>query len=642
MRILISTSILLISFSFSVYAQGIADTTDILPDSLVVADTLIIRDTLSLKEEIIVDDPAIYYSKYLYEFSYQINRDVFIRNDYTYTGNFLEPFQFNFIRHLGTPGQSHETFIYGVGFKGVSYLQDGILINDRLNNSLDLNLVQSEDIETIEIIPSPRGFLYGTQNNPVAVNFITRDFIPPQPYSRIKYYQGSYGEAMVDGSFNALVSRKLQFSFDVTNRKYDSSYTNTAFSTWMAKVRARYYFDNNLFLTANYNYADKQSGNWQGIDADSILRSGVPVETLLYEPDFAPVVNSFGKTNELLHNTSLRVTSIQSEDSRTEFTLYHQFYELKNGFNLYNAESDNSTLGINVSQNLGFNPFSIYSAFVYENNKVDFPNSDLQGITYKNNTFALSGNISVNLLEKISPSVFFKYKRIVSDDSPMSFGAKSLIGYGSDLTYQPIQSVTFYIGYSEFEKLIFNDRKTKNFEIAATYKYENQSADLRYFNRNKADIWQYSGGEENMITGNLSGIGLSGTTNYSYLLLEAFASKYFESKDDLREYSLFIVPEYTFSAGLYFKGNLFEDNLNLKSGIKFTHIGKRFLPLIWRSSVKVDQINRLDFILSGEIRKAAIVYFTIENFLDKKYYITPYYPMPGISLRFGLAWEFLN
>lgn len=642
MQIFISTFTLLIGFLFPVYAQGIADTTDILPDSLVIADTLIIGDTLSLKEEIIVEDLVIFFPKYLYEHSYQFNRDVFIRNDYTYTGNFLEPFQFNFIRYLGTPGQYHETFIYGVGFNGVSYLQDGILINDRLSNALDLNLVQSEDIETIEIIPSPRGFLYGPVNNPVAVNFITRDFIPPQPYSRIKYYQGPYGEAFVDGSFNALVSRKLQFSFDVTNRKYDSSYTNTAFSTWMAKVRARYYFDNNLFLTANYNYVDKQTGNWQGVDADSILRIGVPIETLLYETDFAPVVNRFGKTNELLHNASLRVTSIQSEDSKTEFTLYHQFYELKNGFNFYNTESDNTTLGINISQNLGLNPFNIYSAFVYENNKVDFPNSDSQGITYKNNTFTFSGNISVNLLEKITPSVFFKYKRIVSDDSPMSFGAKSLIGYGSDLTYQPIQSVTFYIGYSEFEKLIFNERKTKNFEAGITYKSENHYADLRYFNRNNADIWQYLGGEENIITGNLSGLGFSGSANYSYFLLEVFASKYFKSKEDTREYSLFIVPEYTFSAGLYFKGNLFEDNLNLKSGLRFTHIGKRFSPLIWRSSVKVDQINRLDFILSGEIRKAAIVYFTIENILDKQYYITPYYPMPGISLRFGLAWEFLN
>jgi outer membrane receptor protein involved in Fe transport len=216
---------------------------------------------------------------------------VFLRNDYTYTGNLIEPFQFNFIRNLGTPGQANETFIYGVGIDGISYLQDGILINDRKDNLLDLNLVQSEDIETIEILPSPRGFLYSPFNNPVTVNFITRDFIPSQPYSRIKYYQGPYGEAMVDGGFNALFSRNFLFSFDVTNRKYDSSYTNTAFSTWMAKVRARYYFTSNLYLSATYNYVDKQTGNWQGVDADSILRSGIPLDDLLYEPDFAPVIN---------------------------------------------------------------------------------------------------------------------------------------------------------------------------------------------------------------------------------------------------------------------------------------------------------------------------------------------------------------
>ncbi|MFO7526389.1 MAG: putative porin, partial [Ignavibacteriaceae bacterium] len=102
------------------------------------------------------------------------------------------------------------------------------------------------------------------------------------------------------------------------------------------------------------------------------------------------------------------------------------------------------------------------------------------------------------------------------------------------------------------------------------------------------------------------------------------------------------VPEYSFNVGLYFRGNLFEDNLNLKSGLKFSYIGEHISPTNWIGRFKVDQAYRLDFILSGEIRKAAIVYFTIENLLDRKYYITPYYPMPGISLRFGLAWEFLN
>ncbi len=650
MRIFIRTFLLFIGFSLPVSAQGITDTTDILPDTLVLADTLTINDTLtvidtlSLKEQVFVYDTAIYFPKYLYEHSYQINRDVFIRSDYLYTGNLLEPFQFNFIRHLGTPGQVNETFIYGVGFNGISFLQDGLLINERLNNLLDLNLVQSEDIETIEIIPSPRGFLYGPLNNPVAVNFIPRDFISMQPYSRIKYYQGPYGEAMVDGSFNALFSRKFQFSFDVTNKKFDSSYTNTAFSTWMAKVRARYYFTSNIYLSATYNYADKQTGNWQGIDADSILRSGIPLDDLLYEPDFAPVVNYFEKRDDQLHNTSLRFTSIQSENSRTELTLYHQFKESKIGL----REFDNTSLGINLDQSIGIKPFNIYSALIYEQNKFEnwYRGGNLiipPGYNkWNKNFFAVSGAVSLDVLEDITPTVFIKYSGISRDMGDTQISDDSYIGYGADINYRPNEKFSYYIGYSEFEKELFKMYKTKTLEAGFTYKSGNHFADIRYFRRTNTGIWLFISGEDQFFVGNLSGVGLSGKTSYSFLLLEVTASKYFESKEHKPLKSLLTVPEYSFSAGLYFKGNLFEDNLNLKSGIKFNYTGKRIEPEGWMNGIKVDPLSRFDFILSGEIRKAAIIYFTIENILDKKYFVTPYYPMPGISLRFGLAWEFLN
>lgn len=642
----------MIGFSFSFYAQEVTDTTGILPDTLVINDTLTINDsltiidTLLLKDEVSAYDTAIYFPTNLYEHSYQISRDVFLRNDYTYTGNFLEPFQFNFTRNLGTPGQVNETFIYGIGFNGISFLQDGILINDRRDNLLDLNLVQSEDIETIEIIPSPRGFLYGPMNNPVIVNFITRDFIPPQPYSRIKYYQGPYGEAMVDGSFNALVSRNFQFSFDVTNRKYDSSYTNTAFSTWMAKVRARYYFTSNLYLSATYNYADKQTGNWQGVDADSILRSGIPLDNLLYEPDFAPVVNRFGKREDLLHNTSLRFTSIQSENSRTELTLYNQFRESKIGL----WEFDNTSLGINLNQSFGIKPFNIYSALNYERNKLEnwYKGEDLilpPGYgKWNKNFFALAGSISLDLLENITPSVFGKFKGVSKSYNDGHTNDESLIGYGADINYKLTGSLRLYIGYSEFEMTKHIDKKTNNFETGITFITENYFVDLKYFARNNTNIFLRTPLEfiDNYKYFDLRGIGLSSDVKFWVIQFESSLSAYFPV-----EQNLYQIPKFNFRGGLYFRGFLFEENLNLKSGLRFTYLGELNsftgeYPIYNVPKQLVEPSYNLDFILSGEIRKAAIIYFTIENILDRKYFVTPYYPMPGISLRFGLAWEFLN
>lgn len=636
--------IIFLASSFLLFSQEINDTAIVIRDSLIISDTLTVNDSLFIKDYVEVYDTAIIYPKHLYQNSFKVERDVFLRNDYRYTGNLIEPFQFNFIKDLGLPGQSNETFIYGVGFDGISYLMDGMLINDRNFNRLDLNLVQSEDIETIEILPSPRGFLYSPFNNPVTVNFITRDFIPPQPYSRIKYYQGPYGEAMVDGSFNALFSKNFQFSFDVTNRKYDSSYANTAFSTWQAKAKAKYFFNNNFYLTASYNYVTRTTGLWEGVNRDSIVSLGSSLEELLYEPDFAPVNSPFKKQDDLVHFSTLRLTSVQSENSRTELTLFQSFKEMKIENNTY-AEYDNSTIGVNLGQQITFSPISIYLKGDYERNVLENwmrLRSDSYFIqSYTKNFlsfYSFSGSASLNVIDNFVPSVFYKssssnFKSVELNNDFLSSG------FGADVIYKPINSLSLYIGYSLFDKTYLEDDKTNSFETGITYKTENIFSDLKYFKRDNSNFYVQNKSEFNGRFANFdfNGIALSANLIYWYLQFETSSSAYFANSGELNS-----VPDYRFTGGLYFRGNLFEDNLNLKSGLKFTYTGEINLITEQYGLLVVDPSYKLDFILSGEIRKAAIVYFTVENILDRKYFITPYYPMPGISLRFGLAWEFLN
>lgn len=178
----------------------------------------------------------------------------------------------SYTRDYGFIGQPNEIMLYGVGFDGISYLEDGVLRNNRLQNLLDLNNLQSESIDSIEVIPSPRGFLYGTINNPVSINFLTRDFISPQPYSRIKYYQGPSGEAMIDAIFNEKIYNKFNIFFDVTNRKYDTtaSYTNSSFSTWQAKTQLKYFLSNKINITGTYEFVHSNVGLNGGVNIDMI------------------------------------------------------------------------------------------------------------------------------------------------------------------------------------------------------------------------------------------------------------------------------------------------------------------------------------------------------------------------------------
>lgn len=643
---LIKTIIVFITASFLIYSQEINDTSVVVIDSSIVNDSLAVNDSLTIKDSVIVYDSLIAYPKNLAENSFLIERDIFLRNDYRYAGNFIEPFQFNFIRDLGIIGQPNESLIYGVGFNGISYLMDGILYNDRRLNSLNLNLLQSEDIETIEIVPLPRGFLFGPLNNPVTVNIITRDFIPSEPYSRIKYYQGPDGEAMFDGSFNSRFSKSLQISFDVTNRKYDSSYTNTAFSTWQAKIKAKYNFSNNFYLTAAFNHTAQNTGLWSGVNADSIISPGIPLNNLLYDSDFAPVINTTLKQKDLLNFSTIRLTNIQNENSRTEVSLYHSFKETKIENPNY-LEYDNTTFGVNINQTFKRSIFYFYLAGNYEKNALEEwyrYSAEMETISgyekYFTTFFSASGLISADITDRLKPSAFFKISNAYREYySPGTDIVSS--GIGVDVKYLPADYVVLYAGFSLFDKSFHENDKTNVFELGARYSLENILADLKYFRMDNTNITKVSRIHSiNPVLhniGNMSGLGLSLNVSYLFLQLETSTAAYFANEGDLNS-----VPDFSFIGGMYYRGNLFEDNLNLKAGVKFTYYGNINSITEYYGFLSVDPSNKLDFILSGEIRKAAIIYFTWENLLDNQYYITPYYPMPGRSIRFGLAWELWN
>lgn len=642
--ILFRTLIVFLTAAYSLFAQVTSDTTKTDNGSLIIADSVDVNDTLAAKDISVITDSTLFLQSPLYQNSFFITREVFLKNDYTYTGDIINPFQFSFLKDLALPGQPNESFVYGAGHNGISFLLDGIFYNDRQSNNLDLYLIQNEDIDRIEVVPSPRGFLYGPVNNPAAVNFITRDFFTTQPYSRIKYFQGPDGEAMVDGSFNAAFSRNFHFSFDVTNYKYDSTYLNTGFSIWLAKVKAKYFFSNKLFFSATYNFADKNTGLWGGVNRDSIVSGGLMLEDLWYEPNLAPVNHPFRKKDDLLHFTSAKLVYLPGQLSRTELNAYHSFKESKTENSSYN-EYDNTTFGADIKQTLSFSPLVLSFSGDYERNILENWQrfySQPYSIKSYNKGFLNLAAFSVIALMQLSrtliPSVFYKVSnsKIKSAETEADYTSS---GYGADIAYSPLDNFSIYLGYSEFEKSFLSDDKTKNFEAAVVLNSENLFGDLRYFRRENTNlfthpvVWPFV--EEETV--NISGLGFSAVLKLWYLQIETQTSAYFANDNEL-----YHVPELSFTGGLYFKGKLFENNLDLKSGFKFNHKGKITSVTDEYGILNIDPFYTIDFVLSGEINKSAIVYFTIENLLDKQYYITPYYPMPGISLRFGLAWEFLN
>jgi hypothetical protein len=193
--------ICLVVISFNLFAQfDTLETKQNLSDSTVsVQDTIKISDTtVTRQQKVLIPINSLPFLDLIATQNFFINKENFYFSDYRYTADIFTNYLPAYKRSLGFVGQPEELSIYGFGFNSISYFENGILLNHRIKNSYNLNLFQNEDIDSIEVIPLTRGFLYGIFNNSVSVNFITKDFIPEEPYTRIKYIEGPYGEGFID------------------------------------------------------------------------------------------------------------------------------------------------------------------------------------------------------------------------------------------------------------------------------------------------------------------------------------------------------------------------------------------------------------------------------------------------------------
>ncbi len=617
------------------------DTSFVSGDSLriVTTDTTSVIDSLSTLQKIQPDTLVPITVRILSGESTIIGRKTFLFTPYRYTGDLLRPLSLSFTKDLGFIGQPHEIFIYGVGGRGVSFLQDGVLWNNRYSNSLDLNLVQSEDIDSIEIVPSPRGFLYGPYNNPVAVNFIMRDFLSPEPYTRIRYYEGPNGEAMIDGKFNAQIAKRWNLSFQASNRSVDETYKNTDLSIWQANAKLKYFLSNSVNITGFYSFVSSSIGLNGGIDIDSVRKITSDVNSVIYDPA-APVVYPNRILDILQHNFGLRTLVKPFDNSQLDLSLYYHYIldELRDLQDTLEIADDIETKSygafIKYSQRIDLLSFKISS--IYEKNKSYQNNKNVNSSYYEDsfNYLAFSSVLTLNLFDdKLKPSVFYKYY-----DLHLEGFNSGRSGAGVDIEYEPTKNLSFYAGISKHSGHSIHDRKA--LEIGGKFSNSNVLIDVRFID-NEYDLY-----DRKIVAGptpavvlpstKVSGFGLNLNYQYWKILIETNTSYYFNDNKVIG------VPELQFTGGLYLKSKFFDDNLNLKSGFTFYYTGKRSSFSGEWGFVDVEPTNKIDFILIGEIQELAIVYFVWENLFDNQYFITPYYPMPESSIRFGLSWELFN
>lgn len=615
---------------------SLADTVRIIPK-----DSLALIDSLKPKPTSKPDTLISIYQKPLDAQGYFIDRGKFDFMDYRYSGDILKFFNLDYSRDYGTIGQPNETFLYGIGNNGISYFDDGIMQNNRLQNTFDLNNIQTEEMDSIEVAPLPRGFLYGAFSNPVSVNFISKDFLPPKPYTRIKYYQGPNGEAMIDGLFNQKIYNKFDIFFDFTNRKTDLSYVNTSYSSWLIKLKIKYYLNSKINIIGTYGFENSTVGLNGGVNVDTLIKTNANVDSTLYSEIIAPVNFRTRNQSYKFHYFNLRLLSNYFDNSLTDLNLYYKFdnTELNQYIDTLSKTVDkNKIYGVSLKQDYRRDLFDFQLNGVYEVSNLKYyslTDSTFNYYPVNYNDFSASAVASLHLLDSsLVPSVFYKISNESGNIySPESNGTYN--GIGADITYKTSGWLKFYLGYSNF-KTGAQSNYSQSFETGVTSQIDNLFADVKLFKRKDLHLNnQYLFlNDTNQISPDLTGIGANINLLVWKFLFETQTSYY--TTDNSSEL-LYLFPKINFTGGVYYRNILFNNSLNLKTGVVYSFMGKR------NSSVGEISSNwKLDFTVAGEIQKVAMVYFTWENLFDNTYYIVPYYPMFRRGIRFGITWELFN
>ena len=587
--------------------------------------------------------------------------------NYRYLGNVLSNIPFGMLNDFGSLGAPNEANLYNLGFGNISVIIDNISISGIRNASNDLNIFQTEEINSISIEPLSRGFLHGFSNNPSSLIIETNDTLKSKPITRLRYYQAPNEEGFVDAMFSARVLPKLALAMRLTNSSIDENYSNTEFGAWQFNVKGIYKFTDSIFAKLNFNHAKLTTPLNGGIDISQLevtSNTGLNFYSTEFPVNFSDRNKSTTNNDVtgLLHGKLLPFGYSRISFSFSEFEESLQYTIDTTSSKLDNYSRSLSSTFINK---LSINNFSSTLNAGYE--KLDLKMDEIFPKTELNNYYA-SISVHHNFLNKsITPSIFGKYSY---------FNQQSALGLGADILFRPINNMKLLVGYSNFEKPLspiesqyLDATEIPSYKVLFTsinFGRKNYRAGLSYFNitsnnnilpvNNNAansDDLTYVFDEKSIN----SGINFNSNIEFWNILTTANINYYWqnESQFETQENILSI------NAGIFYVDTLYNDNLNLKTGFifklfdnpnyaiyNFQHMRSAGYRIVDEAinklslqSVLNDKM-RVDFYLAGRIQDAATFYFIYENILGNNYFIVPYYPMPEGGMRIGISWDFLD
>lgn len=565
-----------------------------------------------------------------------------------------------FFRDLGSPGQFSSLSIDGVGARGIAVLADGVPLQDPMSGAFDLNLYPFEHASRIEFISGTRAFVYAFNGTGGVINMVSRSSHAIHPFSRIRFTEGAYGFSSLDALVTQDVVRNVNITIGLEHSTTGGRYTNSNYDLWNGRIKIRYNPANRLNLYCSEMYNQTRLGLFGGV-VDTI-----PVDER-YDRNLATVVNTDAYEKITRHDVQIGAAARLLGDSTliSNLAFYHSasLREYRDeeipgyGNGIYNV-FDNRTqrYGVRFTHTLVFGRQQVDAGAELERSGVIA--SDITGQRLETRT-AVFGKTQSTLLNPISLAGYARFDRVASHDG---------ISAGGDGSFSPDSLFELFGGYSHsfrfpsFEERFWNDSilTTSNSDIPEqhdlfeagirTYHPGSITGELKFFHRTIHDAYiLLTTGASNpfytMKTINqrtIRGISAELSVRFGVILAEG-SGQYMNMNDS----SDALLPEFSGMGGLYYRNTLLDGHLDLKFGVRGRLVPsysaptydpeiQRFLPD--RTSA-TETAGVVDIVLIAHMGDAYL-HFIYDNFFDRQYIITTFYPMPDSDLRLGVSWNF--
>jgi len=578
--------------------------------------------------------------------------------------------------YFGVIGFPNEPILYNQRNSNFSYIQNNFTLTNRWNGSSDLNLVQTERVDLIKIVPISRSFLLNSLGTPAVLSIVSNDSLQGKPYSRIRYNQSTNDKALIDALFNAIVHKNLSLELRVTNSVYTGDYNSTSYSVWKAYLKSIYRITDKLHAGVSMYHIKSHTDLNGGINLST-------VDPVNYE---AQIYNTLADVNFLERNNITTLyrgtadiygnifqnsyTSLNFIYDRTEDKMDQNILEKLDDSTRFSNDNLYTNLATKLLHRQSFG--NLFFNFIFSLNATDYK-IDYLNLYTKKSSYSFSALANYKLLDSsFIPTAYVKLG---------NYENQKTSGFGFDLVFKTHNNFKIMGGLSFFNKpfLIseknslpaenFNRNNIKNYFGTAELTFDNIKTSLTYYNINSDHSPVPVFTDKNLqlnttkiifpFTEEAKSEGINLFADIKFWKFETF----FNGNYLLSNKHSYIPQstKYNLTAGIYYRSRLYNDNLDLKTGFNFFYTDNMEYQIydfqMIRSSAYYlfnNTVNRftnysinnkpfrLDFTLEGRIQDRATVYFAYENILYRSYYYIPYYPMPSGSIRFGISWDLIN